>query len=548
MSRPVRNRKVVNYSQFNESDAEEEYGDDKPKKVRPAPREPKHKRSKNSQDESEDSDDKLSKSKNDSADDFGSEEEENEFGEEEEEGGSDYEEERGKKAKKAKPEKPSKRGPKRKRPADDSDDDKEVSRKRTVRQAASKAASKQREILLGDGGSEDEEHEDQEEPFLDPDESGSDEDFMVEDDDDSDYGRSKKRSKKVIRRGQPDKKEKKSPKPRLKATVTPSPMKGKGKGRRSAKPVEKNSPKEEEEDEEPESPVEDEEEDEDEDLFLSAAEDRNYPDPKLPEFAFPPSSPFSPTLEEIEEFLREKMEPVKEEEELLALKAEASQKLCSFEGSPSSSGHPAASKESEGGGRNQTGEQSWPSSALPTCPPVPFSARFDPAHAAGVPVGSAASANTRGPPTGFVRISSGGPKRDLAHPPGDGASGCSGTKSHPAGPTGVLHPNRHLAVNQQRRQQTRRPEVREDRPPAHKHQDCRDHSRVGSGGSESAEGCCSPGEQGAAHREGPQVLPPRLWEDVHQKQPPEGALPPPHGGEALHLQLARVRLEVLPIR
>lgn len=51
------------------------------------------------------------------------------------------------------------------------------------------------------------------------DESGSDEDFMVEDDDDSDYGHSKKRSsKKVIRRGRPEKKEKKSPKPRLKAT------------------------------------------------------------------------------------------------------------------------------------------------------------------------------------------------------------------------------------------------------------------------------------------------------------------------------------------
>lgn len=43
---------------------------------------------------------------------------------------------------------------------------------------------------------------------------------MVEDDDDSDYGHSKKRSKKVIRRGRPDKKEKKSPKPRLKATGT----------------------------------------------------------------------------------------------------------------------------------------------------------------------------------------------------------------------------------------------------------------------------------------------------------------------------------------
>lgn len=127
---------------------------------------------------------------------------------------------------------------------DDSDDDREVSRKRTVRQAASKAVSKQREILLGDGGSEDEEQEDQEESYMDrtcllfpprrhrydrethpeglslisADESGSDEDFMVEDDDDSDYGQSKKRGKKVIRRGRPDKKERKSPKPRLKAT------------------------------------------------------------------------------------------------------------------------------------------------------------------------------------------------------------------------------------------------------------------------------------------------------------------------------------------
>lgn len=117
-----------------------------------------------------------------------------------------------------------------------------------MRQAASKAVSKQREILLGDGGSEDEEQEDQEESYMDrtsvclpplrlqhvetgssshqdwfyvsipADESGSDEDFMVEDDDDSDYGQSKKRGKKVIRRGRPDKKERKSPKPRLKAT------------------------------------------------------------------------------------------------------------------------------------------------------------------------------------------------------------------------------------------------------------------------------------------------------------------------------------------
>lgn len=52
------------------------------------------------------------------------------------------------------------------------------------------------------------------------DESGSDEDFMVEDDDDSDYGHSKKKGKKVIRQGRTNRKEKKSPKPRLKATGT----------------------------------------------------------------------------------------------------------------------------------------------------------------------------------------------------------------------------------------------------------------------------------------------------------------------------------------
>ena len=51
---------------------------------------------------------------------------------------------------------------------------------------------------------------------------------MVEDDDDSDYGRSKKRGKKVIRRGRPDKKEKKSPKPRLKATGERNPAGVKG--------------------------------------------------------------------------------------------------------------------------------------------------------------------------------------------------------------------------------------------------------------------------------------------------------------------------------
>lgn len=44
---------------------------------------------------------------------------------------------------------------------------------------------------------------------------------MVDDDDDSDYGHSKKKGKKVSQRGRKvEKKEKKSPKPRLKATGT----------------------------------------------------------------------------------------------------------------------------------------------------------------------------------------------------------------------------------------------------------------------------------------------------------------------------------------
>lgn len=44
---------------------------------------------------------------------------------------------------------------------------------------------------------------------------------MVDNDDDSDYGHSKKKGKKVSQRGRKvEKKEKKSPKPRLKATGT----------------------------------------------------------------------------------------------------------------------------------------------------------------------------------------------------------------------------------------------------------------------------------------------------------------------------------------
>lgn len=99
------------------------------------------------------------------------------------------------------------------------------------------------------------------------------------------------------------------------------------------------SPGEEEDDEE--------EEDEDEGarlhIFLGAEgeEEAASPEPKLPEFPFHSSSPFSPTLEDIEEFLREKMEPVKDG--LLIPKEEASPLPCSD--SPSSTAPTAASSE-----------------------------------------------------------------------------------------------------------------------------------------------------------------------------------------------------------
>ncbi|CAJ1051924.1 Krueppel-like factor 15 [Xyrichtys novacula] len=86
------------------------------------------------------------------------------------------------------------------------------------------------------------------------------------------------------------------------------------------------SPGEEEEEEE-----EYQEEDEDEgtqlQIFLGE-EEAESEGPKLPEFPFHPSSPFSPTLEDIEEFLREKMELVKEG--LLVPKEEACPLPCSL--------------------------------------------------------------------------------------------------------------------------------------------------------------------------------------------------------------------------
>ncbi|XP_072239019.1 Krueppel-like factor 15 [Leuresthes tenuis] len=88
---------------------------------------------------------------------------------------------------------------------------------------------------------------------------------------------------------------------------------------------------------------EDEEEEDDEDEsarlhIFSGAVGEDGPacqEPKLPEFPFHPPSPFSPTLDDIEEFLKEKMELVKEE--LLTPKEEASPLSCGFIDSPPSS-------------------------------------------------------------------------------------------------------------------------------------------------------------------------------------------------------------------
>ncbi|XP_041639941.1 Krueppel-like factor 15 [Cheilinus undulatus] len=129
------------------------------------------------------------------------------------------------------------------------------------------------------------------------------------------------------------------------------------------------SPGDEEEEEE-----EDEEDEEDGTrLHIFLGEEPKSEEPKLPEFPFHPSSPFSPTLEDIEEFLREKMELVKEG--LLAPKEEACPLPCS--NTPSSTPPIAASSETGSDPETQTShctsnsdtpktEQSSPSSAEPS--------------------------------------------------------------------------------------------------------------------------------------------------------------------------------------
>ncbi|XP_012711426.2 Krueppel-like factor 15 [Fundulus heteroclitus] len=79
--------------------------------------------------------------------------------------------------------------------------------------------------------------------------------------------------------------------------------------------------------------------------FQGATDDpgEDCQEPKLPEFSFHPSSPFSPTLEDIEEFLKEKMEQV--EEDVMSTKEETSPLPCSFINSPASSVPSASSIE-----------------------------------------------------------------------------------------------------------------------------------------------------------------------------------------------------------
>ncbi|XP_061584190.1 Krueppel-like factor 15 [Cololabis saira] len=94
---------------------------------------------------------------------------------------------------------------------------------------------------------------------------------------------------------------------------------------------------------------EEEEEDENEGahlhIFLGAAGEGGAAcqEPKLPEVPFDPSSPFSPTLEDIEEFLREKMQLVKEE--LLTSKEDASPLTSGLFDALLSSGPPVTSTE-----------------------------------------------------------------------------------------------------------------------------------------------------------------------------------------------------------
>lgn len=102
---------------------------------------------------------------------------------------------------------------------------------------------------------------------------------------------------------------------------------------------------------------------------------------KLPEFHFRPSSPFSPTLEDIEEFLKEKMEVVKEELEVSFLPCSGidSPSACPLPGVPSechsdlgtSSSFCSSSPETpETEKLSPVGEESLPSAQTNPSPPA----------------------------------------------------------------------------------------------------------------------------------------------------------------------------------
>ncbi|KAM4581790.1 uncharacterized protein V3H82_005868 isoform 1-T1 [Fundulus diaphanus] len=106
--------------------------------------------------------------------------------------------------------------------------------------------------------------------------------------------------------------------------------------------------------------------------FQGATDDpgEDCQEPKLPEFSFHPSSPFSPTLEDIEEFLKEEMEQV--EEDVMSTKEETSPLPCSFINSPVSSVPSASSVEikSEPGVRASLCPSSPETSEKEKCAPI----------------------------------------------------------------------------------------------------------------------------------------------------------------------------------
>uniref|UniRef100_H0XU07 Uncharacterized protein n=1 Tax=Otolemur garnettii TaxID=30611 RepID=H0XU07_OTOGA len=89
---------------------------------------------------------------------------------------------------------------------------------KNLKQSINKKNLKQRETLIEVVCSEDKQEKDAA-PF-------QEKDSLMKDDSDSDY--SSKKEKKMVKKSKPESKEKKMPEPRLKATVTPSPVRGKG--------------------------------------------------------------------------------------------------------------------------------------------------------------------------------------------------------------------------------------------------------------------------------------------------------------------------------